>query len=83
MKLDANKLALAFGGTAIVVWVICSGLVALLSGPMLFMTGHMLHADMGNFGWTLTLGGFFVGLVCWAVWAGVTGWLVGWFYNHL
>ena len=83
MKLDANKLALSFGGAAIVLWVICSALVALLAGPMMSMTGHMLHANMEGLSWTLTLAGFFVGLISWTVWAGLAGWLVGWLYNRL
>ena len=83
MKLDANKLALSFGSAAIFLWVICSALVALLAGPMMSMTGHMLHADMGGLNWTLTIAGFLVGLVSWTVWAALAGWLIGWFYNHL
>ena len=47
MKLDANKLALSFGGAEIVLWVICSAFVALLASPMMSITGHMLHANMG------------------------------------
>ena len=83
MKLDSNKLAFAFGGTAIVLWIICSALVALLAGPMMSMTGHMLHANMEGLSWTLTLVGFFVGLISWTVWAALAGWLVAWLYNRV
>ena len=83
MKLDPARLAIAFGGATAVFWIICSVLVALFSGAMLTMSGHMLHWDMTNFGWTLTLAGFFAGLVSWTVCAAVFGLLIGLIYNAL
>lgn len=81
MKLDAGRLAMALGGTTALLWTICSALVALLSGPMITMTGHMLHLDATAFAWTLTWPGFLIGLVSWTVCAAVAGWLIGWIYN--
>lgn len=83
MKIDASRLALALGGTTAVLWIVCSLLVALFPGSMMSMTGSMLHADPPSFGWSLTLDGFFMGLVCWTVWAMAAGWMIGGIYNRL
>jgi hypothetical protein len=83
MKLDANNLALSFGGATIILWVICSILVVFLPGGMMSMTGQMLHMDATGVAWTMTWVGFLIGLVCWTVWAMVAGWLIGWIYNRL
>ena len=83
MNLDANRLAISFGLTTAVLWVICSALVALVPGAMMGMTGHMFHATMAGISWTLTWAGFLIGLVAWVVSAVVAGWLIGWFYNRL
>lgn len=82
MNLDARRLALSLGGATIVVWFICSALVALIPGPMGTLTGHMLHANLENFGWTLTWAGFFLELVPWVLWVAAAGWLIAWFYNR-
>ena len=81
MKLDAGRLAIAMGGTTAILWIVCSALVALFSGTMTTMTGHMLHIDASVFPWHLTFPGFLMGLVSWTVCAAVAGWLVGWIYN--
>lgn len=81
MKLDAGRLAIALGATTAILWVICSALVALFSGGMMTMTGHMLHMDATTFSWTLTFTGFLVGLVSWTICAVVAGFLIGWIYN--
>ena len=83
MKLDANALALSFGGATAILWVLCSAFVAITPGPMMSMTGHMLHADSSGFAWSMTGAGFLVGLICWTSWAMVAGWLVGWLYTRL
>ena len=82
MKIDASRLALALGGTTAVLWILCSILVVLFPGSMMSMTGSMLHADTQSFGWSLTLAGFLMGLVCWTVWAMAVGWLIGEIYNR-
>ncbi len=83
MKLDQKKLALSFGGTTAVLWIVCSALVAMIPGPTGKLMGHMLHGNLGGFSWTLTWAGFFIGLVSWVLWAAAAGWLVGWSYNRL
>jgi hypothetical protein len=81
MKLDAGRLGIAMGGATAIFWIVCSALVALFSGSMMTMTGHMLHMDASEFAWRLTFPGFFMGLVSWTVCAAVAGWLIGWIYN--
>lgn len=83
MKLDPNRLAIAFGGTTAILWIACSAFFGMMPGQMMMMTGHMLHADPTGFGWTLTVGGFLYGLIAWIVVAMLAGWLVGWIYNWL
>ena len=56
---------------------------ALFPGPTGILMGHMLHGNLEDFSWTLTWGGFFMGLVSWVLTAAAAGWLVGWFYNRL
>lgn len=81
MKLDPGRLAIAFGGTTAVLWVICSALVALLPGISMTMSGHMLHMDASAYTWTLSLGGFLFGLIIWTISAAVAGWLIALIYN--
>jgi hypothetical protein len=83
MKLDANKLGISLGGATALLWIICSTLVAVLPSPMMAITGHMLHANMQQLGWTLTLAGFIVGLVSWTICGTATGWLIAKIYNRL
>jgi hypothetical protein len=80
---DPNRLAISFGIATALLWITCSAMVALMPGLMMSITGHMFHANMEDVGWTLTLAGFFIGLVAWVVSAAATGWLIGWSYNRL
>lgn len=34
---------------------------------MMQMSGHMLHADLGNMGWTMHWVGFLTGLILWTL----------------
>ena len=83
MKLDAKRLSLAVGMVTAVLWVLCSAFVAMAPGPAMGITGHMVHADLSELAWSLTLGGFFVGLVSWTMTAAITAWLIAWTYNRL
>lgn len=83
VTISARRLAIAFGIAAAILWIFCSALIALIPGPMMSITGHMFHANMGDIGWTLTLVGFVIGLVAWVVCAAATGWLIGWLYNRV
>lgn len=83
MKCDANKLFAATAAAFAIIWVVCSALVALVPGQMMDMSGHMIHADVEMMSWTLTWGGFVVGLILWSLSAGITAWLIGTIYNSL
>lgn len=83
MKLDAAKLSLATAIVFAVVWVICSVLVVLIPGAMMQMSGHMLHADFGNLGWSMSWVGFFTGLIMWSVLPALLVWATCALYNRL
>lgn len=83
MKLDAMKFGLAIAIVTAIVWTICSVLVTALPSAMMSMTGHMMHADMANFHWTMTWTGFIVGLIIWSVIDGLVGWGIAAVYNKL
>lgn len=83
MKLNPRRCAVATGLAFALLWVICSALVALIPGPMLTLSGHMVHAQMTAMNWVLTLPGFIFGLVAWSLLAAATAWLIALFYNKL
>ena len=83
MNLDEKRLALAFGLVTALLWIVCGAMVALMPGAMMALTGHMFHTSMEGISWSLTWGGFLIGLVAWVVHAAVVGWLIGWCYNRL
>jgi xanthine/uracil/vitamin C permease (AzgA family) len=83
MTLNANKLFLATAVVFAFLWIICSALVALIPGPMLTMTGYMVHSELETFSWSLTGAGFAGGLVLWALVPGITVWLIAAAYNRL
>lgn len=83
MKLKPIQLGLAGTVTAAVLWLLCSLLVFILPEMMMRMSGAMIHADLSGLNWTLTLSGVLLGLVSWSITAGVTGWVLGYFYNLL
>lgn len=83
MKLHAYKFGIASAISASVLWVICSLLVMLLPSMMSSMSGDMLHMQLNDIGWHLTLIGVAKGLVAWFVLAGIAGWLLAAIYNRL
>lgn len=83
MDLDAKRLALAVAGVTAVLWILCSAFVSVAPGPAMGITGHMIHADVSGFTWSLTWAGFVVGLVSWTLSAAVPAWLVAWAYNRM
>lgn len=82
MSLNNNALAMASAVTVAILWMVCSALVALLPGPAMVMTGHLLHIDLSGFEWSISIYGFVTALVCWAAIGGATGWLVATLYNR-
>ena len=81
MKLDAVRFGIAVGGATAILWVVCSGLVALFAGSMATMAGHMFHMDGSSMELTMTFVGFLFGLILWTVCAAIAGWLIGVIYN--
>lgn len=83
MKIDAIKLGLATAIVFAVFWAICSLFVISMPLGMMQMSGHMVHTDLGHMSWTLTWGGFVLGLLAWSIIAGITVWAVAALYNRL
>jgi hypothetical protein len=83
MKLDAFKLGLATAIVLAAVWIICSILVLLVPGPMMQMGGHMLHAELDGYHWSMHWPGFLIGLILWSALSGLLVWAIAGFYNRL
>ena len=83
MKLDAVKFGMAFAIASAILWIICSLFVWVLPSMMMEMSGHMVHGDLSQMGWSLSLTGVLIGLVTWSILAGITGWLIAYIYNRL
>jgi hypothetical protein len=81
MKINALNLGFAGAITTAIVWVFCSLLVWAMPGPMMEVTGSMVHMDMSKLGWILSPMGFFVGLIVWSLFAGIFAWLLATIYN--
>jgi len=83
MKLNAVKFGIASSISAAVLWTICTLLVMMMPTMMLSMSGDMLHMQLQEMGWHMTLAGALLGMVSWVVLAGVAGWLLATIYNRL
>lgn len=83
MRIKPVSFGIAGAITAAILWLICSFLVLILPAMMMKMTGAMVHADLSNMNWTLTLSGVLIGLVSWSISAGATGWILAYIYNVL
>ncbi len=83
MKLDAIKFGLASAIAFSIAWIICSIFVMAMPTGMMRISGHMMHGDFSSMQWDLGMSGLIVGLVSWAVVAGVMGWLMATIYNKL
>ena len=83
MNIDANKIGISSAVTFSIVWLICSLVVYLAPQLMMSITGHMMHAEMGQNTWTLTLPSVLIGLIAWAGLSGITGWLIATIHNKL
>ncbi|MEO8574338.1 MAG: DUF5676 family membrane protein [Pyrinomonadaceae bacterium] len=81
MKINASRFAFAGAITTAIVWVFCSLFVWTMPGPMMEVTGSMVHMDMSKFGWILSPMGFFLGLIVWSLFAGIFAWLLATIYN--
>lgn len=83
MKLDAIKLGTATAIVIAVAWAICSLLVVYIPSGMMTMSGHMVHADLAQMGWSLTATGFLIGLIAWSAISGLVVWAIAALYNRL
>ncbi len=64
--------ALAVGVT----WLICSAMVYLMPGPMLDISSDMVHLNLSQFSWHLSLSGVLMGLLGWMAMAALIGGLI-------
>jgi hypothetical protein len=83
MKLNPSALAIASAVAIAIIWTLCSLLVFALPSMMSQMSGHMIHAHLESFTWTLTPTGYLIGLIAWSAWAAVAGWLIAFVYNKV
>ncbi len=81
--IKTSKLTMACALCAALLWLICSSIVVLFPDFSLQMTGHMVHVDLAETTWTLTLTGFLVGLLGWVALAAITGASLAVIYNSL
>ena len=72
---------MALGVAAI--WLLCSLLVWLFPAAMLSMSGLMIHVELTDISWVMSLESVIIGLVIWVLIAGVSGWLVAGIYNKI
>jgi hypothetical protein len=83
MKLNAIKFGLASAVSASVLWLVCSLLVVIMPGMMMSMSGDMVHMQLNDMGWNLSLFGVIFGMLGWAIIAGTMGWILASIYNRL
>ena len=83
MKLNPTVLGAASAIYFSILWIICSAAVAVTPEFMMTMSGHMVHVNFSQMGWTLTWVGVFLGLVAWAAVAFVSTWLIAVINNRL
>ena len=83
MKIEPGPFALASAIAAALLWLVCSVIVFIIPGPMMGMSGHMVHANLSGMNWALSLTGILVGLIGWGLIAGIFAWLLAYSYNML
>ena len=83
MKMNPLSFGIASAITATVLWIICSFIVYVLPRSVMDISGHMMHTDLSEITWVLSIYGVLIGLVAWALFAGVFGWLLAFTYNLL
>lgn len=83
MKLNANAFGLSAAATVAILWVLCSLIVVIMPGISMNMSGYMMHTDFTGMQWDMHITGFIGGLVIWAIFAYVFGWLLALIYNRL
>ncbi len=83
MKINPIPFAFAAALAAVVLWVVCTVVVFAMPGQMMNMSGSMVHANLGNMQWHLSITGVLIGLIGWGLIAGLFGWFLAFVYNLL
>lgn len=83
MKMHTINFAAACAAALSVVWIICLLLVMLMPMGMMELSGSMMHMELTNMQWSMSLKGLIVGVIAWALVGGFTGALIATFYNRL
>jgi len=83
MKLHAKNFALACVATFFIIAFIGSLLIMSMPQMMNGMPGHMFDENYSSMGWHISIYGFLVGTIVWALLAGIIGWLFATIYNKL
>lgn len=83
MKLNANKFALAAAISFVLLWILCSLIVALMPHQSMHVTGAMQHSDMMTWQWDTHWFGLLLGLVVGSLAAAISTWLFATIYNRL
>lgn len=83
MRLDTRAFAFAGGTAAALLFVVCSGGVALAPQATAAFAGDLIHADLTGLVRTLTWGSFTLGLVVWTAGTALTFALIAATYNRL
>ncbi len=83
MKLNTMAYAAACAITTAIAWTIGTLFIWTMPGPMMSTSGQMMHMNGQRFGWMVSSGGYFWGLVAWSITAAFFAWLFATIYNAL
>lgn len=83
MQLDANKLGIAAAFASALLYTLCYAIVAIAPELTMSITSHIFHMNLAQLGWSLSWGGFAMGLICTVGLAYLTLWVFGVTYNGL
>ena len=83
MKLNSIKFGIACAVSASILWLICTLLVMVMPGVMMTMSGDMVHMQLSDMEWQISLSGVILGMVGWFMIAGAMGGASAVIYNRL
>lgn len=83
MTIKTISLMKAGAATTAILWTFCSALVFIAPDLTMNMTGHMIHYDLHDVSWTLTISGYLLGLIAWSLSAAIILGFFGALYNAL
>lgn len=82
-RIEPVTLGIAVGIGSAIFWTLCSILIALAPGSILGVTRSLFHIRSGSFELGVSWSGYFVGLACWSLAAGVFAWICAALYNRM